>query len=317
MAPQASRRFHEAGVGSRTGLRLSAVARDQDGFEDLEAFYKASRAALDHRQQQPKEDEPSYDEDEDDYDSFDETRFSRRSSAGGVNGRNRPLASSSSMMDIQNSSAPSPRSMLHSARASAATSSSSAHDRRAHGNITLADDDDEDDYDLPNLSTASRSFDLAAMGDEHDAENQDTLQAPPTPSIPERGLSARKAGKQAATTTTTNARGKGKGKGKDPSAARRVELSDSEDDRILASIQHRLESEYGDDDDQDHDAVSDHEILPVQPSPARKPTTKASAQQSRSPKTTESGAKESSRGEARTRTRSTSSSIATSQASTS
>ncbi|SJX60327.1 related to inner kinetochore protein MIF2 [Sporisorium reilianum f. sp. reilianum] len=269
MAPQASRRFHEAGVGSRTGLRLSAVARDQDGFEDLEAFYKASQAALEH--QRPDQDEQQYDDDddEDDYDSFDETRFSRRSNAGGVNGRNRAAASSSSMMDIQNSSAPSPRSVLRSARASAANSSP-ARNGRAHANITLADDDD--DFDLPNLSTGSRSFDLGAA----DAQS---LRAPPTPSIPERGLSARKAGTQPSP--------KAKGKAKEAATAvRRVDLSDSEDDRILASIQHRLESAYDDEDDQDMGVVSDYEIVPVRPSPAKTTTAtaKAPASQPKSPK---------------------------------
>ncbi|KAJ1030374.1 hypothetical protein NDA16_001283 [Ustilago loliicola] len=168
MAPQASRRFHEAGVGSRTGLRLSAVARDQDGFEDLEAFYKASEAALDHRQQSAPEDEDQ-DAAEDDYDSFDETRFSRNS---GINGRaagRQAAAASSSMMDIQNSSAPSPRSLLRSARQSAANNASSGSKGKASAsNITLADDDDDDDLDLPNLSTGSRSFDLGAMADSED-----------------------------------------------------------------------------------------------------------------------------------------------------
>ncbi|KAJ1036659.1 hypothetical protein NDA10_003985 [Ustilago hordei] len=152
MAPQASRRFHEAGVGSRTGLRLSAVARDQDGFEDLEAFYKASEAALDHQQQAVPEEE-----DEEDYDSFDEAPFSHRS---GVNGRAPAAASSSMTMDIQDSSAPSPRSMLRSARQSAANKG-----KTSASNVTLRDDDDNGiyDLDLPNLSTGSRSFDLGEM----------------------------------------------------------------------------------------------------------------------------------------------------------
>ncbi|CDU23899.1 related to inner kinetochore protein MIF2 [Sporisorium scitamineum] len=271
MAPQASRRFHEPGVGSRTGLRLSAVARDQDGFEDLEAFYKASQAAL---EQQPEEEE-QHDDDEDDCDSFDETRFSRRSNAAGVNGRTRPAASSSSMMDIQNSSAPSPRSVLRSAGASAA----SARNGRMHGNITLADDDDDDDLDLPNLSTGLRSFDLGALGNGNDADDASPLRAPPTPSIPERGLSARKAG--------TLPSPRAKGKGKETASVRRVDLSDSEDDRILASIQHRLESVYGDDDDQDMGVVSDYDIVPVRPSPLKTTTTmttQASTSQPKSPK---------------------------------
>ncbi|GAC95612.1 hypothetical protein PHSY_003188 [Pseudozyma hubeiensis SY62] len=267
MTSQASRRFHEAGVGSRTGLRLSAVARDQDGFEDLEAFYKASQAALDIQKQQQPDDDGA--EDEDDYDSFDETRFSRRPAHGGANGRNRQVASSSSMMDIQNSSAPSPRSMLRSIRDSTAAGSSSSPSRggRVRGNITLADDDD--DLDLPNLSTGSRSFDLVAMGGEDEDEHDRVLRAPPTP---KRGLSARKGG---ATSSP-----KAKGKGKEPVNARRVELSDSEDDRILASIQQRLESAYDDEDDQA--AMSEEEIVPVKPSPIRANPT-ASAVQPRSP----------------------------------
>ncbi|TKY90520.1 hypothetical protein EX895_000518 [Sporisorium graminicola] len=267
MAAQASRRFHEAGVGSRTGLRLSAVGRDQDGFEDLEAFYKASRAALEQQPPDQSEQRDDDDDDDDDYDSFDETRFSRRSNAGGVNGRNRAAASSSSTMDIQNSSAPSPRSVMRSARASAAAAANSAPVRngRARANITLADDDDDEDLDLPNLSTGSRSFDLGAVGNVDDAADDAwPSRAPPTPSIPERGLSARKAA------TLPSPKAKGKGKETTIAAARRVDLSDSEDDRILASIQHRLESAHDDDgDDQDFGALSDYDIVPVRPSPAK------------------------------------------------
>ncbi|SPO19949.1 related to inner kinetochore protein MIF2 [Ustilago trichophora] len=251
MAPQASRRFHEAGVGSRTGLRLSAVARDQDGFEDLEAFYKASQAALDHGQQTIADEEE--DDDEDDYDSFDETPFSRRSGTG-VNGKGRQAASSSSMMDIQNSSAPSPRSLLRSSRPSTISTSSSA--RKGKANITLADDDDEDDLDLPNLSTGSRSFDLGAMGADDNEDYDELPRAPPTLSAPAKGLSARQ--------TTP----KGKGKGKAASTGRRVDLSDSEDDDgILAHLQQRLNSAY--DDDQDMDAQSDYDVVPVRASPAK------------------------------------------------
>ncbi|SPO20863.1 related to inner kinetochore protein MIF2 [Ustilago trichophora] len=264
MAPQASRRFHEAGVGSRTGLRLSAVARDQDGFEDLEAFYKASQAALDQGQQTLADEEN--DDDENDYDSFDETHFSRRSSTG-VNGKGRQAASSSSLMDIQNSSAPSPRSLLRSSRPSAISISSSV--RKGKANVTLADDDYEDDLDLPDLSTGSRSFDLGAMGAD-DYEDYDKLpRAPPTPSAPAKGLSARQIAP------------KGKGKGKAASTGRRVDLSDSEDDDgILAHLQQRLNSAY--DDDQDLDAQSDYDIVPVRASPA-KSTANASAPKPRSP----------------------------------
>ena len=259
MAPQASRRFHEAGVGSRTGLRLSAVARDQDGFEDLEAFYKASEAALDHQQQPDSHD----DDDQDDYDSFDETRFSKRSSSAAANARNRPLASSSSMMDIQTSSAPSPRSLLRSSRASAASTSSPARKGKLPAsNITLADDDDDADLDLHNLSTGSRSFDLGAMaGDDEVVSGAQTSRAPPTPNVPARGLSAR----QAAGPITKKAAAKPKASPK----ARRLELSDSEDDDgILASLQERLNSAYNVD-DQDMANLSDYDTIPARSSPAK------------------------------------------------
>lgn len=243
MAPQASRRFHEAGVGSRTGLRLSAVARDQDGFEDLEAFYKASEAALDHQQQAVPEEK-----DEEDYDSFDEAPFSHRS---GVNGRAPAAASSSMTMDIQDSSAPSPRSMLRSARQSTANKG-----KTSASNVTLRDDDDIDiyDLDLPNLSTGSRSFDLGGMvGDD------DVNLAPPTP---KRGLNARQATKPRAATASK--------KGKEKSAPRgrgRVDLSDSEDDRILADLRQRIDSEYGND-----NVMSDYDQVPVHvPSPRTQP----------------------------------------------
>lgn len=259
MAPQASRRFHEAGVGSRTGLRLSAVARDQDGFEDLEAFYKASQAALDHQHQPDSHD----DDDQDDYDSFDETRFSKRSSSAAANARNRSLASSSSMMDIQTSSAPSPRSLLRSSRASAASTSSPARKGKLPAsNITLADDDDDADLDLHNLSTGSRSFDLGAMaGDDEVVSGAQTSRAPPTPNAPARGLSAR----QAAGPITKKAAAKPKA----ASTAHRLELSDSEDDDgILASLQERLNSAYNVD-DQDMANLSDYDTIPARSSPAK------------------------------------------------
>lgn len=246
MAPQASRRFHEAGVGSRTGLRLSAVARDQDGFEDLEAFYKASEAALDHRQSVPEDEEEA----EDDYDSFDETRFSRKS---GVNGRQAAAASSS--MDIQNSSAPSPRSMLRSARQSAATPRKA---KASASNVTLADDDD-DDLDLLNLSTGSRSFDLGGMGG--DGLDEEEFSRPPA--TPKRGLSARQAG----ASMTPKAAGKGKEKAI-TTARGQIDLSDSEDDRILADLRQRIDSEYGNHDDM----MSDYDEVPVSvPSPRVQP----------------------------------------------
>lgn len=253
MASQASRRFHEAGVGSRTGLRLSAVARDQDGFEDLEAFYKASQAALDHQKQQHPDE---LEDDDEDYDSFDEATFNRR----------RQAASSSSMMDIQNSSAPSPRSLLRSSRGSAAVASVSSPERagQAHGNITLADDDDQ--LDLPELSTGSRSFNLVTMASNDANDDEEPEQRLRAPSTPQRGLSERKAG------TLPNA----KRKGKEPVTARRnIQLSDSDDDDILASIQQRLESAY--DDEQDQWPMSEDEIVPVKPSPAKMTTAAASS----------------------------------------
>ena len=78
MAPQAARRFHQAGVGSRTGLRLSAVARDDDGFENLDDFYTASKRAMDARDQHPspssdeEDQEEQGDADEDEHEDEDE-----------------------------------------------------------------------------------------------------------------------------------------------------------------------------------------------------------------------------------------------------
>lgn len=243
-------------MGSRTGLRLSAVAIDQDGFEDLEAFYKASQAALDNGQQPENEDQD--DEDEDDYDSFDETRFSRRPGSG-MRGRHSQVASSSSAMDIQNSSAPSPSALLRSSRKSAPSTKSPGRNSKA--SMTLADDDDDDDLDLPNLSTASRSFDLGASAAD---DQQDYDEAPSTPSAPAKGLSARQKGGASASSP------KAKAKGKAAPATRRIELlSDSEDDGILAHLQQRLNSAY-DDGDQDMGAQSDHDITPVRSSPAKR-----------------------------------------------
>lgn len=42
-----ARRFHEHGLGSRTGLRIGAVARDEHGAEDLDAFFAESKRVLD------------------------------------------------------------------------------------------------------------------------------------------------------------------------------------------------------------------------------------------------------------------------------
>lgn len=240
MAPQASRRFHEAGVGSRTGLRLSAVARDQDGFEDLEAFYKASQAALDDRQHPPENDD-----EDDDYDSFDETHFTKRPA---TNGRRSQAAGSSSMtMDLQNSSAPSRRSILRSARPST-----------SRQNITLADDDD--DLDLPDVSTGSRSFDLGAMGG--DADIHPDLRAPPA-----KGLSARQAGSSAPAKAT--------GKGKAAPKAKRIELSDSEDDVVLKrSNNHYTDVGF---EDEEMDVVDDDDITPVLPAKPKAPAEKQKA----------------------------------------
>ena len=42
----AARRFHEEGLGSRTGLRIDHVQRNDQGFEDLDAFFAESKRAL-------------------------------------------------------------------------------------------------------------------------------------------------------------------------------------------------------------------------------------------------------------------------------
>ena len=41
-----ARRFHEAGLGSRTGLRLWSVRLDEQGQEDLDAFFAESKRVL-------------------------------------------------------------------------------------------------------------------------------------------------------------------------------------------------------------------------------------------------------------------------------
>ncbi|PKI82551.1 mitotic fidelity of chromosome transmission- protein [Malassezia vespertilionis] len=41
------RRFHEEGLGSRTGLRIGAVRKDSQGNEDIDAFFAESKRVLD------------------------------------------------------------------------------------------------------------------------------------------------------------------------------------------------------------------------------------------------------------------------------
>ena len=41
-----ARRFHEAGLGSRTGLRSGSVRLDEQGQEDLDAFFAESKRVL-------------------------------------------------------------------------------------------------------------------------------------------------------------------------------------------------------------------------------------------------------------------------------
>ncbi len=104
------------------------------------------------------------------------------------------------------------------------------------------------------------------MGHDQDEANDATLRAPPSPRVLDRGFPARR--KDAL--PSTNA----KGKGRSQPTLNRVELSDSEDDRILASIQQRLESAYDDDEDYDQDLgiMDDDEIIPVRPSPLKTPS---------------------------------------------
>ena len=45
-AGPAARRFHEAGLGSRTGLRIGAVQQDAYGYDDLDAFFAESKRVL-------------------------------------------------------------------------------------------------------------------------------------------------------------------------------------------------------------------------------------------------------------------------------
>lgn len=45
-AGPAARRFHEAGLGSRTGLRIGAVQQDAYGHDDLDAFFAESKRVL-------------------------------------------------------------------------------------------------------------------------------------------------------------------------------------------------------------------------------------------------------------------------------
>lgn len=47
MSAAPPRRFHEQGLGSRTGLRIGSVRRDSQGNEDLDAFFAESKRVLD------------------------------------------------------------------------------------------------------------------------------------------------------------------------------------------------------------------------------------------------------------------------------
>ncbi|PWZ02736.1 hypothetical protein BCV70DRAFT_196984 [Testicularia cyperi] len=243
MPPQGSRRFHEAGVGSRTGLRLPAIARDDDGFEDLDAFVKASQAAMDNQQS---------DDDEDDYDEVgeDTEEYAGNSTRTAVRASTRSSLPGSSSMDLQNSSAPSPRSTM---RLGGAGSSSSPHAHQsssratpgyatgsprgksrgrpaAAANITLADDDD--DIQMPDMSLdGSRSFDLTALaGDDAAAmeDEDDDMYAQPSPAktAPSKGLSAR----QAAASGTSRAQSSAPSKSKATSSSRAVDLNDSDEE---------------------------------------------------------------------------------------
>ena len=51
----AARRFHEEGLGSRTGLRIDHVQRNDQGFEDLDAFFAESKRALEMAQMSDEE----------------------------------------------------------------------------------------------------------------------------------------------------------------------------------------------------------------------------------------------------------------------
>lgn len=46
MSAAAGRRFHEAGLGSRTGLRIGSIRLDEQGNEDLDAFFAESKRVL-------------------------------------------------------------------------------------------------------------------------------------------------------------------------------------------------------------------------------------------------------------------------------
>ena len=46
MSVAPARRFHEEGLGSRTGLRIGNIRRDDRGNEDLDAFFAESKRVL-------------------------------------------------------------------------------------------------------------------------------------------------------------------------------------------------------------------------------------------------------------------------------
>ena len=60
MSALATRRYHEPGVGSRTGLRIS------DAPEDLQDFLAASKRQMDVRRRLMEEEEEEEEEDQDD-----------------------------------------------------------------------------------------------------------------------------------------------------------------------------------------------------------------------------------------------------------
>ncbi|KDN48888.1 hypothetical protein K437DRAFT_255446 [Tilletiaria anomala UBC 951] len=178
--PQAARRYHEPGVGSRTGLRISNAP------DDIQDFLAASKAQMDAHNRRGYDDDDDDDE-EDEVDDEEEeddgypsrprasiaTRGRRSSGAasrGGQGGTRRSAArvneapgrgnKNSSSMDLASTSGPSPRSTLRK-------SLSSKRSRDSYSATSDADDS----------GTVERSFKLAGNMSYGSADVEELLEA--------------------------------------------------------------------------------------------------------------------------------------------
>ncbi|PWN43890.1 hypothetical protein IE81DRAFT_321796 [Ceraceosorus guamensis] len=188
MPARGARMFHEAGVGSRTGMRAPSMG-GAAGVDDLSAYLAAGQRALD------EDDEDDEDDDAEDWaqsgeeslqeESENETRTSLRKRKRG----DRAAASSSSRMDIEQSSPPSPRRAIR--RTSAYTRP--ADEDSDAGSVVDHEDDlgpsrrrvtrlPDEDYDVEVDFGTGNSFDLSGNGprdmDDVYSDEEDLLQQP-------------------------------------------------------------------------------------------------------------------------------------------